>query len=183
VGERYERREGIMVMDLYFKRTGTNRHRADKRVWTRRPVFPSGEIFSMPWGGLVRSPSIPLDDSWVQMIDRTHRPLGEKSLMCVFRCAREAGGCGRWSRKLFLPRVIWTMRDHHAEPGCEACRQTMNEPKFMCHRCAGLVYESAERTSRPGPGRSVNVWDRFVKRSSGGALRGRDVSINSADGR
>ncbi len=46
---------------------------------------------------------------------------------------------------------------------------------FVCRECAGFIYESVERRSRPLPGYRVDCWDRFVKRISGGVLGGDDV--------
>lgn len=46
---------------------------------------------------------------------------------------------------------------------------------FVCRRCADLIYESAERTSKAGRHGTANIWNRFVQRISGGVLRGRDV--------
>ena len=74
------------------------------------------------------------------------------------------------------------------EPGClelvvavlDAEVETVGE-RFVCRKCAGLVYESAERTSRGGAaGIRVDVWDRLVQRISGGVLRGREVVVTRA---
>ena len=46
---------------------------------------------------------------------------------------------------------------------------------FTCRRCANLIYESAEKTSAPSPGRTVDHHDRFIRRLSGGVLRGDDL--------
>lgn len=53
---------------------------------------------------------------------------------------------------------------------------------FLCGRCCRLVYESSERRSSPGVRRDgsrrrVDVWDRFVKRISGGVLSGGEVVV------
>ena len=55
---------------------------------------------------------------------------------------------------------------------------------FLCLRCAGLIYESAELGATPGwrkggSRRRVDVLDRLVKRLSGGVLRRREVLIDS----
>ena len=51
---------------------------------------------------------------------------------------------------------------------------------FLCLRCAGLLYESAERRSSPGvkmdgSRKRVDAMDRFVKRISGGVLHARSL--------
>jgi hypothetical protein len=109
-----------------------------------------------------------------QTLVRTHRCLGARSVVWEWLC----GGCGRRVAKVYLPmRVLrvgaWLGAD--VAGGGGGAGESGVGGGFVCRRCAGLVYESSERTSRPGPGRAVDVWDRFVKRVSGGVLGGGDV--------
>ncbi len=53
--------------------------------------------------------------------------------------------------------------------------------RFACRGCAKLLYESTERTSRPAKGRTVDHWDRFIRRLTAGTLRGKDVENPAAD--
>ncbi len=51
---------------------------------------------------------------------------------------------------------------------------------FLCLKCAGLQYESSERTASPGRKKDgarhrVSETDRFVKRISGGVVTSRDL--------
>ena len=92
-------------------------------------------------------------------------------------------GCGQWVFKLYwstrLTTLAMVLGGAWAEAAWEENDGLVGDG-FVCRRCAGLVYESSERTSRPAPGRGVDVWDRFVKRISGGALRGREVVVGEA---
>jgi len=157
---------GRVVMDVYPRRSRRNTHRADRQVWTRSPIDPTGDLLTGPWNTIRQglADRIPLE--WTQVVERTHKCLGTISIMRFFRCP----DCGRWTTKLLLPCSIWTMLQ--ALDLCERLPGAADH--FTCWRCAGVIYESAERTSRPAPGRRVNTWDRFVKRISAGVLRDHD---------
>lgn len=101
-------------------------------------------------------------------------------------CPQFDGGCGRLVYKLYLPMPVWTLLRVFGEqnglepqisPGAEA------PSAFLCLRCAGLIYESAERGSAPGrrkggTRRRVDTKDRLIKRMSGGVLCRRDLLMD-----
>lgn len=102
-------------------------------------------------------------------------------------CPEADGGCGRPVYKLYLPMPVWTLlrvfgEQNGLEPGVSP---GAGAPKaFLCQRCAGLIYESAERGSSPGrrkggKRRRVDPMDRLIKRMSGGVLRRQDVFTDS----
>lgn len=97
-------------------------------------------------------------------------------------CPKSAGGCGRLVYKLYLAMPTWTLVRVLGGGGAAGVlgSEAHVVAGFVCHRCAGLLYESAERGSSPGRRRNgarrqVDVWDRFIKRISGGYLRGAAV--------
>ncbi len=171
---------GRIVMEYDYRGNGTDKHRARKRVWTRSPIDPTGEIHAgeAQWWGAVRrflSDCVPIE--FEQIVQRTHRMLGNLAMVRFMRCPK----CSRWVYKLFLPMTVGTMggmlgKDSLPEPFHEN-KKCLGGLLFMCGRCAKLIYESAEKGSRPGKGRSVDQWDRFVKRISGGVLKGREVEM------
>lgn len=169
-----------------------NPKRSETRVWT--PGFfgldAGGEVWSGAWGELRAGLADRVPGHFEQRLERVDRRLGTtgrcaspatrgklRSRVWQWVCPEGDGGCGRLVYKLYLPMPNWTLL---------AALGGVDEPvdrhglAFRCLRCAGLIYESAERTSSPGVRRDgarrrVDVWDRFVKRVSGGVLTGREV--------
>jgi hypothetical protein len=143
-------------------------------VTARGSVDPSGQVWSMPWGDIRRSLHEKVGDDFYQEIVRVRRVIGAQGGMWQWVCP----GCGTLAFKLYLPIRVWTMQrwfgseDHLTMDEREA-ESNRRLHSFVCRRCAGLVYESAERRRGEGDGR--REWDLFVKRFSGGALRGREV--------
>lgn len=178
-------KRGLVVMDRDVNRADGKR--STWRVWTRQAVDPSGQVWAEPWwgGGVAHlAQSLPevFSHRFSQTLLRTHRCLGEKSMVWEWLCA----GCGQRVAKVYRPVPVLTVGAWLGEQpvgnddteGAGDLSEGRNEGgKFLCRRCAGLIYESSERTSRPARGRVVNVWDRFVKRVSGGELCGRDVAL------
>lgn len=155
--------------DVYVNEA--DRKRDEVLVWGERPVEPGGEVWSLDWGtlrlGLVNM--VPMD--FEQTLERVARACAGRSVVRRWRCP----DCGESVGKLYWPMPVWTIPAALASAAvAAAARQPMGEG-FACRLCAGLIYESAERGSRPRRGRHVDVWDRFVKRISGGLLRGAEV--------
>lgn len=167
---------GRIVMDIYPKRNGTDLHRADKMVWTRTKLDPGGVVWSPPWG-------MEMDDAeeisrrfqsdWSQTLHRSHRCLGKKSICMFWRCPK----CEKWVYKLYLTLPLWTLPDAMgiSLSGSAGAFGGGGALRFACRGCAKLLYESTERTSRPAKGRTVDHWDRFIRRLTAGTLRGKDV--------
>ncbi|MFK7790451.1 MAG: hypothetical protein AB8C95_13275 [Phycisphaeraceae bacterium] len=175
-----------------------NVKRSVTRVWTPRfyGLDPGGEVWSGDWGERRTGLADRVSTGFMQSLQRVDRRLGQFNPSAkapaarVFQwvCPAEAGGCGRLVYKLFLPMPYWTLVrifgeisgvEQGVDPGAEA-----SDGKFLCLRCAGLVYESAELgcepgTRRNGARRRVDVLDRLVKRVNGGALRRRDAFTDS----
>lgn len=192
--------EGKRLMLEHFVNRA-NVKRSTTRVWT--PSFygldPGGEVWSGDWSETRAGLADRVSDGFEQQLQRVDRKLGGLTSMVstgmrvrsrVFQwvCPAEEGGCGRLVYKLFLPMPWWTMeRVFGQEAGGEQGRDPGAEApgaRFLCLRCAGLVYESAELGSTPGrrkdgSRRRVNVFDRLVKRHSGGVLQGRYVLTDS----
>lgn len=96
-------------------------------------------------------------------------------------CPEADGGCGRLVYKLYLPMPTWTLVSAMGGASEPARSDGL---AFRCLRCAGLLYESAERRSSPGvrkdgSRRRVDTQVRFIKRISCGVLRGRDLLTDS----
>lgn len=174
-----------------------NSKRSETRVWTLGfyGLDPSGEVGSAKWGSLRVGLVDQVDASFVQQLCRVDRKLGTRNpgdhAPCarVFQwvCPQADGGCGRRVYKLYLPMPTWSLARLF---GCSDLlsgeRGGWNRMAFLCLRCAGLLYESSERTSSPGlrkdgSRRRVSVMDRVVKRMSGCVLRGSDVRIGEDD--
>lgn len=181
-----------------------NPKRSVTRVWTPgvHGLDPGGEVWSADWGTLRLGLAETIRPSFVQELRRVDRELGAggrfaspatrqgkapQARVWQWVCPEAEGGCGRLVYKLYRPMPFWTLVDAFAGLAGEAA---CVEPglglgggsplAFLCLRCAGLVYESSERTSSPGARkggvrRRVDAKDRFVKRISGGVLRGREV--------
>ena len=169
------RSQGRLVIDYYCKGNGTDLHRAEKRVWTPRALDPSGEVWSGPWGSAARSLADHVQEGWTQWVKRTHRLLGPGTYVRLLGCRQ----CHAWVYKLYWPQRIWTVADWLGSTGTSAAEAAepgrLAAPRvdgFVCRKCSRLVYESAERSSRPAPGRVVDAWDRFVKRAVGRVGRG-----------
>lgn len=189
--------EGKRLMLEYFLNRA-DRKRSEARVWTPSALGldPGGEVWSGDWGETRAGLANRVSEGFVQTLQRVDRELGPPGGIAnagvrapsarVFQwvCPEVDGGCGRLVYKLFLPMPWWTMErvfgdfdglDEGTDPGAEAANA-----RFLCLRCAGLVYESAELGSvcgrrKDGSRRRLNDFDRLVKRQSGGVLRGRDV--------
>jgi len=171
-------KRGLVVMDRDVNRADPKR--STWRVWTRQAVDPSGQVWSGPWwGGGAGHLAESIPQGFGQTLLRTHRCLGAKSIVWEWLCA----GCGRRAAKVYRPVEVLTVGKWLGEQETGAGDAVLlgegrSEGRFVCRRCVGLIYESSERTSQPERGRGVNVWDRFVKRVSGGVLRGRDVEFS-----
>ncbi len=178
-------RAGRVVMDVYPHRGGMTRQ-AKKQIWTRAPIEPGGDVYAAPWGSIRPYVAESVPDTFVQSIRKTHRVVN-RNPMCFFQCSR----CDKWMKKLYWPQPIWTMAmalGETIEPGASRISGTRSEDDlnqftdgFVCRLCAGLIYESVERRSRPAPGYRVDVWDRFITRISAGVLHARDVRCEPAD--
>ncbi len=158
---------GRVVMEREENRA--DRKRSGWRVWTRGGVDVGGAVWRGDWwgdagAGLERL----VGEGFEQRLLRTHRCIGSRSVVWRWLCE----GCGGWVAKVYRPRRVLTVG---AWLGEAAAGERWTGGGFQCRACAGLVYESSERGSRPGKGRRVDVWDRFVKRVSGGVLGGGDV--------
>lgn len=192
-----------LMLDYFLNRA--DRKRSKARVWTPNyyGLDPGGEVWSGDWAQTRAGLADRVSKRFVQQLQRVDRRLGGltssvptgmrvRSRVFQWVCPREDGGCGRLVYKLFLPMPWWTMTRVFGDlsgieggvgSGCEAGFDPGAEApyaRFLCLRCSGLVYESAERGSssgvrKDGSRRRVNVRDRLVKRQSGGVLRGRDV--------
>ena len=173
-GNSWLRTEGRLVIDYYCKRNGRDLHRADKYVWTRAPVDPAGEVWTVPWDDARPDLTLNIPDGFIQKLQRTHRPMASRVYTRFLECPQ----CAQWCFKLFWPRPIWTVGD---QIGTNAQTQKGGNTEmggFQCRRCAKLIYESAERTSTPASGRRANIWDRYVKRATDCLVRGCDVNID-----
>ncbi len=185
---------------LEHEHNRANPKRSVTRVWT--PGFtgldPGGAVWSPAWGELRVGLVDRLEDGFVQRLYRVDRALGlaegasapgshqaesdkpavqaPASRVFQWLCPEQAGGCGRAVYKLYLPMPNWTLI---AATHGGAAPVERDGPAFLCRRCAGLIYESAERSATPGrrvdgSARRVDAWDRFIRRLSGGALAGGD---------
>jgi len=167
------RTEGRLVIDWYRKGNSQDLHRAIKRVWTPRPVDPAGHVWAADWGGLIVDLTHHVCENWSQTVHRTYRLLSPGTYTRFVACPN----CRKWCYKLYWPQQIWTVSDAQGvTSGLMAASHHDGPDGFVCRRCAKLIYESAERTSKPAPGRTVNTWNRFIKRISAGWLDGGDVS-------
>lgn len=200
--------EGKRLMLEHFHNVA-NTKRSVTRVWT--PGFygldPGGEVWSGDWGSLRTDLAQKVDPSFVQQLARVDRKLGlaVRASACessegsfkpnpgakapsarVFQwvCPEADDGCGRLVYKLYLPIPYWTLVQAFGDVGGLEMDDSAPLARFLCLRCAGLVYESAELGATPGwrkggSRRRVDVLDRLVKRLSGGVLRRREVLIDS----
>jgi hypothetical protein len=194
--------QGKRLMLEHFH-NDANPKRSSTRVWTE-PYFgidPSGEVWSADWGELRVGLADKVPEGFVQQLQRVDRKLGcqttgrvaspaaPRARVWQWVCPKFDGGCGRRVYKLYLPMPVWTLVDAYA--GKYACDAQPSHDEaapaaFLCLRCAGLLYESAERKSSPGKRkdgtrRRLNPDDRFIKRISGGVLRARSVQCPLPD--
>lgn len=156
----FARTEGRVVIDSECKGNGRDLHRAIKRVWTRRPIDPSGDVWAPPWGDATADLTHRVPKPWLQRVLRTHRPLGRRM---VYVRLLQCPTCIKWCYKLYWPQRIWTVAEAAGDRG----RSARGQDGFMCRRCARVIYESAERGSRPAAGRRVNMKVRFTRRALG----------------
>jgi hypothetical protein len=167
--------EGRLVIDHYCKGNGHDLHRADKRVWTRRALDPSGEVWRGPWGSATLDLTQRVPAGWTQWVKRTLRVLSAGVYVRLVGCER----CETWVYKLYWPQRVWTVADWLGTSAAEVAEpERLAAPcvgGFVCRRCAMVIYESAERSSRPVPGRIVDAWDRFVKRAVGSVCEGEEA--------
>jgi len=189
----YRVRGGRLILEHVVNRA--NSKRSATRVWTPSAdgLDPGGAVWAADWGRLRVGLAKRVPAGFVQELQRVDRRLvGQGTAgrvpMRVIRipsrvfqwvCPQADGGCGRRVYKLFMPMPAWTLWQvmgglDTGEPdgGCDVA--------FLCKSCAGLIYESSERSSSPGVRRSgqprrLDVWDRFLKRISGGVLTGGDL--------
>ncbi len=166
-------------------------------VTTRGEVDPGGEVWSMPWGAVRRMLVDAIPEAWSQSLVRVRRAIGAQGGQWQWCCPC----CGAMAFKLYWPMPHVTVPRWMAQMAGGGHHTVSTKPRnvrtsgqrdrqstlcpagqsvapqisgFSCRRCAGLVYESAERTSHKD-GRAVDVWDRFIGRIGAGRLRGRDV--------
>lgn len=163
----------------------------------------TGETGDQYWAELRSGLAKKLPDDFEQVLTRVDRRLSARARVWQWYCPVEAGGCGQLVYKLYLPMPVWTLigaiggragqqarEEEASEAGLDGFSveglggilgglDAINQG-FVCLKCAGLLYESSERTSVPGrrkdgSKRAVDTWDRFIKRVSGGVLTGREV--------
>ena len=163
-------KKGRIVMDVYPKRGGKKNRCSEKRVWTRSPVDPAGDVYAGPWGTIRQYIAQRVPHDFQQSLLRTHRYL-RTTVMAFMRCPT----CAKWMKNLYWPQPIWTLKMAMGMASREELYRRYTDG-FVCRECAGFIYESVERRSRPLPGYRVDRWDRFVKRISGGVLGGDDVA-------
>jgi len=167
-----------------------NIKRSTTLVWTPGiyGLDGGGEVWSADWGELRVGLAERVPGDFLQQLQRVDRRLDGagcsasparrvRSRVFQWVCPEDDGGCGRLVYKLYLPMPTWTLMQ---ALGGVTTPIDLHGLAFRCLRCAGLLYESAERTSSPGRRRRggrrrVDVWDRFIKRISGGVLRGGEV--------
>ena len=156
--------------DIYIN--DADRKRDAVCIWAPSPVDPAGEVWSMPWGILRRHLAQWVAEDFAQRLLRRAHRCGGRAVVRHWRCPT----CARASSKLYLPFPVWTLPAALAAPEIaeQSCRPM--QERFTCRRCAGLIYESAERTARPARHRHVNVWHRFIQRISAGLLQGHEVT-------
>ena len=178
-----------LVLDYTVNRA--DRKRDVVRVWTPLAygVDPGGEVAQADWGSACRSLVDRVPGGFEQGLVRRRRRLSARSVVWEWRCPAEVRGCGCWVAKLYWPMPVWTLGARVSEVEAARCRGVLEHWRgecdagefiaggFRCRRCAGMVYESAERGSSPGrrvdgTPRRVDVWDRYVRRLSGGVLTG-----------
>ncbi len=171
-------KKGRIVMDVYPKRGGKINRFSEKRVWTRSPLDPAGDVYAGPCGTLRQHIAQRVPNDFQQSLLRTHRYL-RTTVMAFMRCPK----CDTWMKNLYWPQPIWTVGMASGDQGIETSREELYRrytDGFVCRECAGFIYESVERRSRPSPGYRVDCWDRFVRRISGGMLSGHDVDRAAA---
>lgn len=173
-----------------------NPKRGVTRVWTptAEGLDPGGDVWSAEWGQARQGLAERLPEAFEQRLKRVERGLGGggvetpsalRSRVRQWGCPREQGGCGGLFYKLYLPLPTWSLL---AVMAGWRMPVEMHGLRFRCKGCAGLVYESAERSSSPGvltsgERRRVDAWDRFVKRVSGGLLTRRCVERGESNAR
>ncbi len=175
-------KKGRIVMDVYPKRGGKVNRCSVKRVWTRSPIDPTGDIYAGPWGTIRQHIAQRIPQDFQQSLLRTHRYL-RTTVMAFMRCPK----CAKWMKNLYWPQPIWTLKMASGlasadlrHPGTEGSTNELYRwftDGFVCRECAGFIYESVEHRSRPAPGYRVDSWDRFVKRISAGLLHGCEVRL------
>ncbi len=166
-------KKGWIVMDVYPKRGGKINRCSEKRVWTRSPLDPAGDVCAGPWGTIRQNLAQRVPHDFQQSLLRTHQYL-RTTVLAFMRCPN----CDKWTKNLYWPQPIWTMKMASGHQGTEGSREELCRwyaDGFVCRECAGFIYESVERRSRSSAGYRVDCWDRFVRRLSGGVLGGDDV--------
>ena len=169
-------KKGRIVMDVYPKRGGKKNRCSEKRVWTRSPLDPAGDVYAGPWGTIRQHLAQRVPRDFQQSLLRTHRYL-RTTVMAFMRCPK----CGKWRKNLYWPQPIWTLKMAMGMASRGELYRRYTDG-FVCRQCAGFIYESVERRSRPASGYRVDCWDRFVKRISGGVLGGDDVAPPASAG-
>lgn len=178
----YRVRGRRLVLDYSVNRA--DRKRDVVRVWTPLAygVDPGGEVAQAGWGPACRWLVGRVPGEFEQVLLRRRRRLSARSWVWEWCCSAAGGGCGGWVAKLYWPMAVWTLGARVHEGEAARCRGEVGGwgGGFVCRRCAGVVYESAEGRSSPGvrgdgSRRRVDGWDRYVKRMSGGVLTGRSV--------
>ncbi len=97
-------KKGRIVMDVYPKRGGKINRCSEKRIWTRSPLDPAGDVYAGPWGTIRQHLAQRVPKNFQQALLRTHRYLG-RNVMAFMRCPK----CDKWMKNLYWPQPIWTV--------------------------------------------------------------------------
>ncbi|MBI1338046.1 MAG: hypothetical protein GC164_13950 [Phycisphaera sp.] len=165
-----------------------DRKRDAVRFWTRVPFDVSMRVNTHgPWGSVRRGLVRHVPEDFEQRLE-WERDTNDRGEPGRWVCP----GCGRFVERMYWPVRFWTVLAHLAGEMLELGDRMVGEG-FSCRRCAGLWYESNEgswgrlRVGEEGggdmgitkcKGRSRAIaWDRFVRRLTGGLLRGDEVVV------
>jgi hypothetical protein len=140
---------------------GQRRHVA--HVTTNGFILPSGEVTTMDWDRMARAQVIAMvPDDWTQELLRLERVLAsdrpprrkpDGAWPPIPRVRQwQCPACGKWVSKVYWGSSKFETR-------------SSNGKQFVCRRCCGVIYESAEITSTPGKGRRVNMTRRTAHRA------------------
>lgn len=152
-------------------------------VWTPSGLDPAGEVWSPSWGARRRHMIDDLTDDFQQNLWRVRRPIGAQGAQWQWLCP----ACGAMVFKVYLPMLPLDVRQHLHVPlkpgGPPRGYYTLTDDaaRFVCRKCAGLVYESTELTSKDSAGKPCDWFDRFIQRMTRGALKAGDLTFDLDD--